>query len=72
MNELIQKLAREAGFYANSDIEKFEKFAELIVKECIDIVEGLSPGYQDYRNQIEDAFCRDCVAKIKYEFGVKE
>jgi len=72
MNERIQELAREAGFYANSDIEKFEKFAELIVKECIDIVEGLSPGYQDYRNQIEDAFCRDCVAKIKYEFGVKE
>ena len=35
MNERISELAREAGFYANSDVEKFEKFAELIVKECI-------------------------------------
>jgi len=34
MNERIQELAVEAGFYANPDVEKFEKFAELIVKEC--------------------------------------
>ena len=48
-----------------------EKFAELIVRECISTVENLSPGYQDYRNQIEDAFRRDCVAKILEHFGVK-
>ena len=36
MNERIKELAREAGFYANPDVEKFEKFADLIVKECID------------------------------------
>ena len=35
MNERIKQLAREAGFYANPDVEKFEKFAELIVAECI-------------------------------------
>ena len=34
MNERIKQLAKEAGFYANPDIEKFEKFAELIVQEC--------------------------------------
>ena len=34
MNERIKLLAREAGFYANPDVEKLEKFAELIVKEC--------------------------------------
>ena len=39
MNDRIKELAREAGFYANPDIEKFEKFAELIVRECINIVE---------------------------------
>jgi hypothetical protein len=39
MNERIRELAREAGFYANPDIEKFEKFAELIVRECIDKIE---------------------------------
>ena len=36
MNERIQELAREAGFYANPDVEKFEKFAELIVRMCAD------------------------------------
>ena len=36
MNERIRELAREAGFYASPDVEKFEKFAELIVKECIE------------------------------------
>ena len=33
--EIIEGLAREAGFYANPEIEKFHKFAELIVKETI-------------------------------------
>ena len=36
MNERIKELAREAGFYANPDVEKFEKFAELIVRMCAD------------------------------------
>jgi len=48
------------------------KFAELIVRECIGIVEGISPGYKDYRDQIEDAFRRDCVEEIKQHFGVEE
>jgi hypothetical protein len=51
--------------------EQFEKFAELIVAECIGIVENLSPGYKDYRDQIEDAFRRDCVIEIKKRFGVE-
>jgi hypothetical protein len=37
MNQRLQELARQAGFYANPDVEKFEKFAELIVQECADI-----------------------------------
>jgi len=35
MNERIKELAIQAGFYANPDVEKFEKFAELIIKESI-------------------------------------
>ena len=38
MNERLQELARQAGFYANPDVEKFEKFAELIVKECCNVI----------------------------------
>ena len=30
MNARIQELARQAGFYANPDVEKFERFAELV------------------------------------------
>jgi hypothetical protein len=48
-----------------------QKFAELIVAECINTVENLSPGYEDYRNQIEDAFRRDCAVEIREHFGVE-
>ena len=34
-SELLSKLARDAGFFANPDVEKFQKFAELIVEETI-------------------------------------
>ena len=47
------------------------KFARSIVAECTSIVENLPPGYNDYRNQIEDAFRRDCVGKIQETFGVE-
>ena len=58
---------------SHSQVLKIKQvFAELIVAECIDIVENLSPGYKDYRDQIEDAFRRDCVIEIKEHFGVEE
>jgi hypothetical protein len=85
MNERIKELAEQATTYYNgglgTEIESFdkEKFAELIVKECIDIVEGIPPGYhdhlvilQDYSIEVEDAFRRDCVDSIKHKFGVEE
>ena len=77
MNERIRQLADEAkmstyllayGLEFNISIEKF---AELIVKECVSQIENLSPGYDDYRNQIEDAFRRDCVEQVKQHFGVE-
>ena len=39
MNEQIKQLAKQAGFYKYGDDfeDIIEKFAELIVKECIDI-----------------------------------
>ena len=67
MNERIQELAREAGFYANPDVEKFEKFAELIVRECIDIIAPCTvrmsrPG-EEYLHPIQE---------ILEHFGVEE
>ena len=73
------ELAKYAPSYAIPGTEihvglglSYEKFAELIVKECVGVVENLSPGYEYYRNQIEDAFRRDCVEQIKQHFGVEE
>jgi len=70
MNKRMRELEKQCWDYQTNHLNT-DKFAELIVQECVNIVEGLSPGYQDYRNQIEDAFRRDCVAKIKHEFGVE-
>ena len=60
MNEKIKQLALQAGFYANPDIEKFEKFAELIVAECVDIAD-------EY-----DGAGSTIVSRIKKHFGVEE
>ena len=35
--EQIKELAIEAGFYANPDVEKFVKFAQLVARECAEI-----------------------------------
>ena len=47
MNERIRELAQQAGFMVGTDIaedkdtsEAFEKFAELIVKECSKCYDG--------------------------------
>ena len=65
LKELYKQAETECGWSE-------EKFAELIVQECVGIVENLSPGYKDYRDQIEDAFRRDCIVEIKQHFGVEE
>ena len=56
MNERIKELAVEAGFYANPDIEKFEKFAELIVRECAKVGERYADGNYEVYNQILKRF----------------
>ena len=82
MNERIQELAREAGFYANSDIEKFEKFAELIVEECADLLRAESERlYKLSAEEKDEVFasnfeicaekCWDNEVAIKMHFGVK-
>jgi hypothetical protein len=77
MNERIRELAEQA-WDATAVSPEFghpvsfaEKFSELIVRECARVVENLCSGYKDYRNQIEDAFRRDCVEEMKQHFGVE-
>ena len=67
MNERIKQLAREAGFYANPDVEKFEKFAELIVRECISIAQDRAAFDWAPPNDVNDI-----INEIKEHFGVEE
>jgi hypothetical protein len=79
MNKQILKLAKESGISfgghpmnpLNVYPSELEKFAELIIQECVDIVSKVPNGYRDYRNQIEDAMRADCLQAIQEHFGVK-
>ena len=74
MNERIRELAKQTGYiwHASGDPqiyeftpEKLEKFAELIVRECIDIV---SP----YAIRMENFDGGHPIADLKKHFGVEE
>jgi len=74
MNEHIKLLAEQAGFidrgsnhtaYMSFD---HEKFAELIVKECIDIA-----SQEDFDVMMKEGYpCSQTAKKIKQHFGVEE
>ena len=66
MNEQIRKLAEEAELNVTLlfNKEKLEKFAKLIVMECIECVDGYTKprtGNTEY----------DAVEQIKQHFGVE-
>jgi uncharacterized protein YutE (UPF0331/DUF86 family) len=83
MNERIKKLAEQAGYYlydltethecktvetdSTNEWITLEKFAELIVKECIDIAQDRAnfPGYPP--NDVNDI-----IDEIREHFGVEE
>jgi hypothetical protein len=90
MNERIKELAEQADEYADNKIQmpgeyhpdwhdtRDEKFAELIVKECVAQIQpmwnqvkevGAPPGY-DY--DTFDLAYNDCMNAIKEHFGVEE
>ena len=68
MNERTKELAEQAGFKVNwqhEDVQalkmaRFEKFAELIVRECI----GIADEYDGVGSTI--------VGRIEKHFGVEE
>ena len=72
MNERIKELAIEAGFYANPDVEKFEKFAELIVAECMRMCDVAAIGYESHNHFKEANGCYSAKEYIEEHFGVEE
>ena len=69
MNERIKELAEQCGFKSNPDIydrnQSFdiEKFAELIVEECIDWCNA---------HARDDGTAQRIAEDIKKDFGVEE
>ena len=84
MNEKIKEFAEQAGFKVNwqhEDVQaikmaRFEKFAELIVRECIDKITtyDLVPGHSAKWEDIYDIHARllqDLGEELKEHFGVE-
>jgi len=67
MNKRMLELAKEAEWSANrgDDVDvvvMMEKFAELIVRECADLVQGVTTDTMGYHSADQ---------KIKQHFGVE-
>ena len=75
MNERIKQLAEQAGislsqkdfsYYWVESTEDIEKFAELIVRECMEVCKS-RVGNRDYNTGR-----MHCVSDLKEHFGVEE
>jgi hypothetical protein len=65
MNERFRELAEQQGLTGPNYLissQELEKFAELIVRECIRLCDQVVP----------DPGANDCIDNIKQHFGVKE
>ena len=71
MNKQIRLIAALSGYQPERNFEHFdiERFAELIVRECIDVVEGGRFLHDEAPTAI---FARECSGAIKEHFGVEE
>jgi hypothetical protein len=67
MNEQIKQLAKQAGFYKYGDDfeDIIEKFAELIVQECISIAQDRAAFDWAAPNDVNHI-----ISEIKEHFGV--
>ena len=86
MNNQIKELAEQAGWMMSDEVEGFntrlEKFAELIVKECIHkmlntdeqkfVVETEGWELGGANHNAWDRGILDAVATVKEHFGVEE
>jgi len=73
MNERIRELAEQAEF-SEKDLhiqgDNFQKFAELIVRECADICMEMAAKCAGLEG--DGALAKDCAFWIKKDFGVAD
>ena len=79
MNERIEKLVRQAdACYIprydmwQMDTETLEKFAELIVGECMRMCDVAAIGYESHGHMKEANGCYSAKEYIEEHFGVEE
>ncbi len=86
MNERIRELWEEStgatipaeGFYSSASTYNIEKFAELIIRECLNQLQELTPlkisneEHQKLVDATHIAAVSIGVAKIKQHFGVEK
>ena len=81
MNEQIKALAQQAGFEEKDghisiqgvymfNTYRMEKFAELIVQECIQVVDGMADPEEDSDRYVWAL--HNASEKIREHFGVQE
>jgi len=83
MNERIRELAEQAGITTNLDTDFFEKdpnkwvdyysekFAKLIVRECIDTLDQMPVYYKNENDrEIERNTISDCIRAIEQRFEI--
>jgi hypothetical protein len=79
MNERIKELSKQAGFFADQDNDKINKFAMLIVRECMRQVEEQYNPVLDNDDMMKDTHwdgyvqcgIDSYVAIREYFFGVE-
>ena len=81
MNERIKELAKQAGFEEKDghisiqgvymfNTYRMEKFAQLIVRECIQVVDGMADPEEDSDRYVWAL--HNAIEKIREHFGVQE
>jgi len=72
VNERINELMKQAGTDVSGKwmgVDHATKFAELIVQECVGVVEG---GHFLHDQAPTALFAKECSGAIKKHFGVEE
>jgi len=70
MNERIKELAIEAGY--DMDMQQHQRFAELIVRECMDIAKNWEDQLENSSLLKESNAVGVVAYRIARQFGVKE
>ena len=68
MNDKIRKLMLQSGYAAPELAERANKLAELIVKECIQVVDSMADPEEDSDRYVWAIY--NASLKIKQHFGV--